>query len=56
MGIKYRAETEGKAIQRLPHLGLSPIYRPQTQTLADAEKCLLIGACYSCLLKGSSRA
>jgi hypothetical protein len=23
---KYGAETEGKAIQRLPHLGIHPIY------------------------------
>ena len=30
---KYRAETEGKAIQRLPHLGSHPIYSHQTQTL-----------------------
>jgi hypothetical protein len=28
---KFRAETEGKTIQRLPHLGIHPIY--QTQTL-----------------------
>ena len=27
------AETEGKAIQRLPHLGIHPIYSHQTQTL-----------------------
>jgi hypothetical protein len=30
---KYGAETEGKAIQRLPHLGIHPIYSHQTQTL-----------------------
>jgi hypothetical protein len=30
---KYGAETEGKAIQRLPHLGIHPIYSYQTQTL-----------------------
>jgi hypothetical protein len=33
MEIKYRAETEGKAIQRLSHLGIHPIYSYQTQTL-----------------------
>jgi hypothetical protein len=27
------AETEGKAIQRLPDLGIHPIYSHQTQTL-----------------------
>ena len=30
---KCGAETEGKAIQRLPHLGIHPIYCYQTQTL-----------------------
>ena len=29
----YGAETEGKAIQRLPHLGIHPIYSFKTQTL-----------------------
>ena len=29
---KCGAETEGKAIQRLPHLGIHPIYSYQTQT------------------------
>jgi hypothetical protein len=28
-----RAETEEKAIQRVPHLGIHPIYSYQTQTL-----------------------
>jgi hypothetical protein len=27
---KCGTETEGKAIQRLPHLGIRPIYRHQT--------------------------
>jgi hypothetical protein len=31
--IKCGAETEGKAIQRLQHLGIHPIYSHQTQTL-----------------------
>jgi hypothetical protein len=30
---KYAAETEGTTIQRLPHLGIHPIYNHQTQTL-----------------------
>jgi hypothetical protein len=30
---KCGVETEGKAIQRLPHLGILPIYSHQTQTL-----------------------
>jgi hypothetical protein len=30
---KCRAKTEGKAIQRLSHLGIHPIYSYKTQTL-----------------------
>jgi hypothetical protein len=30
---KFRAETEERTIQRLPHLGLHPINNHQTQTL-----------------------
>jgi hypothetical protein len=30
---KFRAEIEGKTIQRLPHLGIHPINNHQTQTL-----------------------
>jgi hypothetical protein len=30
---KFRAETEGMTIQRLPYLGIHPKYRHQTQTL-----------------------
>ena len=30
---KCGADTEGKAIQRLPYLGIHPIYNHQTQTL-----------------------
>jgi hypothetical protein len=30
---KCGAQTEGKAIQRLPHLGIHPVYSHQTQTL-----------------------
>jgi hypothetical protein len=33
METKYRTETEGKAIRRLPHLGIHPIYSHQIQTL-----------------------
>ena len=29
----YGAETEGKTTQRLPHLGIHPIFRHQPQTL-----------------------
>jgi hypothetical protein len=30
---KFRAEAEGRTIQRLPHPGIHPIYNHQTQTL-----------------------
>jgi hypothetical protein len=30
---KFRAETEGRTIQRLPHPGIHPINNHQTQTL-----------------------
>ena len=54
---KCGAETEGKAIQRLPHPGNpSRIQTPNPETIADAKKCLLAGACYSCLLRDSARA
>jgi hypothetical protein len=33
MKTKSRAETEGKAIQRLSHLGIHPVDFHQTQTL-----------------------
>jgi hypothetical protein len=41
---KCGAETEGMNIQRLPYLGIHPKYIHQTQTLLDANKCLLTGA------------
>ena len=31
--IKCGAQTEGKTIQKLPHLGIHPIYSYETQTL-----------------------
>ena len=33
METMCEAETEGKAIQRLPHLGIHPIYNYQNQVL-----------------------
>jgi hypothetical protein len=38
METKCRTETEGKAIQRLPHLGIYPIYSHQTQTLLQMPR------------------
>jgi hypothetical protein len=33
MEIKHGSESEGKVIQRQPHLGIHPIYNQQTKTL-----------------------
>ena len=45
METKCGAETEGKAIQRLPHLGdPSHIQTKPRDTVADAKKCVLTGA------------
>ena len=38
MEIKCRTETEGKAIQKLSHLGIYPIYSYQTQILENIFK------------------
>jgi hypothetical protein len=35
---KYGADTEVKAIQELPHLGIHLIYRHQTQTLLQMPR------------------
>jgi hypothetical protein len=44
MKTKRGAETEGKAIHRLPHLGNpSYIQSPNPDTIVDAKKCLLTG-------------
>ena len=41
---KFGAETEGKAIQKLLHLGnLSHIQSSNPDTIVDADKCLLTG-------------
>jgi hypothetical protein len=37
METKCRAETEGKAIQRLSHMGIHPIYSHQTWILLQME-------------------
>jgi hypothetical protein len=39
---KFRAKTEGKTIQRFPHLGIHPINQ-DPDTMADANKSLLTG-------------
>jgi hypothetical protein len=37
---KFRTEKEGKTIQRVPHMGIHPIYNHQTQALLHMpERC-----------------
>jgi hypothetical protein len=55
-GTKSGAETEAKTIQRLPHLEIIPYAATKPVTIADAKKCLLAGAGYGYLLRGSARA
>ena len=52
---KCGAETEGKAIQRLP---IHTLYSGPTQTEVNvnAGKCLLMEALYVCLLRDSAKA
>jgi hypothetical protein len=38
IATKYGAETEGMTIQRLPHLGIHPIYNHQTKTLCGYQQ------------------
>jgi hypothetical protein len=40
-GTNCGAKTEGRAIQRLPYLGISHIQTPNPDTIADANKHLL---------------
>jgi hypothetical protein len=43
--IKFRAETEGMTVQRLPHLGnLSHRQASNPYTIVDVKKSLLTGA------------
>jgi hypothetical protein len=54
---RQSADTEGKAIQQLFHLGIHPRYSFQTLMLLwMLKKCLLKGAWYGFLLRGPARA
>jgi len=46
MEAKFGAETEGMAIQSLPHLGIQPIYTqpPKLDNIDEAKKYMLPGA------------
>jgi hypothetical protein len=54
-GTKNGTESEGKA-RDCPPGDPSHVQTPNPYTFADAKKCLLTGAWYSCLLRGSARA
>jgi len=45
METKFGAETEGKTIQSLPHLGIQPIYiqPPNLDNIDEAMNCMLVG-------------
>ena len=43
MKTKHRESTEGKAIKRLPHMGIDPTVTKHNTTV-DAKKCLMTGA------------
>jgi hypothetical protein len=53
---KFRAETEGRTIQRLPPLGIHPINNHQTQTLGRYQQEPADRSLNSCLLRGSASA
>jgi len=46
METKFGAETEGMAIQSLPHLGIQPIciQQPKLDNIDESKKCMLTGA------------
>jgi hypothetical protein len=52
---KCGAETEEKAIYKLPHMGIHPIDSHE-DTIVGAKQCMLTGVRYSCLLRSSARA
>ena len=57
VGVQRALETEGKATQSLPYLGIHPMNSHQTPTLLWMIKSALPkGTCYGCLQRGSARA
>jgi hypothetical protein len=49
-------ETEGEAIQSLPHLGIHPTYRYKTQTLLQVLRSACCQGSDIAVLRGSARA
>jgi len=56
MEAKFRAKTEAKVIQNLPHIW--PLYTqpPKLEKIDEAKKCMLKGTRYRSLLRDTSRA
>jgi len=55
---KFGAETEGAAIQSLPHMGIQSlcIWPPKLDKIDEAKKCMLTETGYRCLLRDTARA
>jgi len=56
MEAKFRAVTQGTAIQSLPHMWLIYIQPPKLDKIDEARKCMLKGIGYRSLLRDTSRA
>jgi len=53
---KFRAETEGTAIQSLSHMWPIYIQPPKLDKMDEAKKCRPTETGYSCLLRDTARA
>jgi len=56
MEAKFGAETEGAAIQNLPHMWPIYIQPPKLDKIDEAKKCMLTATGYRCLLRDTARA
>jgi len=56
MEAKFRAVTEGTAIQNLPHMWPIYIQPPKLEKIDEAKKCMLKETGYRYLLRDTSRA
>ena len=56
MEAKFRAVTQGMAIQSLPHMWPIYIQPPKLDKIDEAKKCMLKGTGYRSLLRDTSRA
>jgi len=56
MEAKFRAATQGMAIQNLPHMWPTYVQPPKLDKIDEAKKCMLKGTGYRSLLRDTSRA